>query len=192
MEIPTMASYVQRLLSIYGVATVEELQEFHWPFETVEEARYQLTRLKSQKTQIEQLKRDIRLTISDIHSHFATQKVEVGKGVGSAILGGLFGRKAVGQGNAVARDQLRRQEHDLTRSYQDLIGAIDQFLPTIDNTKAIIEKALADIQADRSAAVTVGSSPIEERLSALEGLRNKGLVSDAEYAQKCQKLLDEM
>jgi hypothetical protein len=48
-----------------------------------------------------------------------------------------------------------------------------------------------DIDA-ATAGATKAEISIEDRLQTLEGLRSKGLVSDAEYSQKRQKLLDEM
>jgi hypothetical protein len=58
------------------------------------------------------------------------------------------------------------------------------------------EMALANDIAAATAGATVSratlASSVEDRMRTLEGLRTKGLVSDAEYAQKRQKLLDEM
>ncbi len=49
--------------------------------------------------------------------------------------------------------------------------------------------------ATAGATVAINSAPttsVEDRLKTLEGLRAKGVVTDTEYAQKRQKLLDEM
>jgi hypothetical protein len=56
------------------------------------------------------------------------------------------------------------------------------------------EMALGNDIAAATAGATKATAGIsvEERLRSLDDLRSKGLVSDAEYSQKRQKLLDEM
>lgn len=58
------------------------------------------------------------------------------------------------------------------------------------------EMALSnDIAAATAGATVAKSAPVqsvEERLRSLDALRSKGLVTDVEYSQKRQKLIDEM
>lgn len=59
----TPAEYVQRVLEIFEVATLEELATYSWPFTTVEEAAQQLSRLQVQGDMLDMVIQEIEFVV---------------------------------------------------------------------------------------------------------------------------------
>src|SRR5689334_20556060 len=66
---------------------------------------------------------------------FSTEKANVGKTAGSAVFGGMFGRKALGSSNASVQDNLRRKETSELAPYESLWSNIDSILVQLDTAQ---------------------------------------------------------
>jgi hypothetical protein len=73
-------------------------------YDTIPEARDHLARTRQTAKELRYIKRDGGLTKRNIQSSFIEQKGHVGKGVGSALIGGLLDRKTMGKINVVRRE----------------------------------------------------------------------------------------
>jgi hypothetical protein len=89
--------------------------------------------------EIRLLKKQLSSEMSEIRSHMTTVKTAIGKGVGSALGGMVFGRKAVGAMNAARRDDARVAQHRMLQPYENMKNLMDQVLFKLETIKAQIE-----------------------------------------------------
>lgn len=108
-------------------------------FNNYEEARAELHRVRRSQKELRALKRQINQICKEIRAEYTSKRTMVGKGVGSGLAAGFFGRKAVGSYNALKRDDLRREKDAELAPYEDLKHTVDNIVHNLDEMKHKIE-----------------------------------------------------
>ncbi len=85
------------------------------------------------------IKKDINLTKQAINGNYTSERTKVGKGFGSGVAAGLFGRKAVGGMNASMRDSMRQKQVKVIAPYDAVNRKIDMILVQLDQLKLQID-----------------------------------------------------
>jgi len=102
-------------------------------------ARALITEIRRMQKEIRLVKREVSAEQAAVRSEFVTGKATVGHGVGSALGGMIFGRKAMGSINAGRRDDIRRAQFAAMQPYDQLKRLIDGLLARLDQAKVQIE-----------------------------------------------------
>lgn len=130
-------SEVQRIIS--AIAPGEQIQ-VQWS--TAAEARAHKRAITQAQKELRLVKKELGLHRRAINGSFTAQKVEVGKGLGSGIMKGLFGGKSVGKMNAVRRESLRADQTRAVAPYDAVNLLIDRLITQLDGAKAQIDSQL--------------------------------------------------
>jgi exonuclease VII small subunit len=69
----------------------------HYSWNSYEQAKALLVRIRTVQKELRLLKQQISSAISSTKSEFTTERVSVGKSVGASFAAGLFGRKTMGR-----------------------------------------------------------------------------------------------
>ena len=113
-------------------------------WDTPEEAKIQLNRIRLKQKELRLVKKDINATMKAIRSEYTARKAQVGTGLGSGIMAGLLGKKAVGRSNAIEKENLRRKQAAELSPYSALARAIDDALIQLDKVKIQIEMSISE------------------------------------------------
>jgi GYF domain 2 len=132
--------------------------DFKYSWDSYEQAKALLLRIRTVQKELRLLRRQISATISSTKSDFSGARISVGKGVGSSIAAGFFGRKAVGRINASRRDDLRRAQIKTVAPYENVKRIIDQIITKLDEVKGKI-----DLSPDYQARPTRAAKPASTR-----------------------------
>jgi hypothetical protein len=87
---------IARISEIVGDDVFDGEINLHYSWNSPEQARALLVRIRTVEKQLRLLKQRIGAAISSAKSEFASARVAVGKSVGASVAAGLFGRKAIG------------------------------------------------------------------------------------------------
>jgi len=113
--------------------------DFKYSWDSYEQAKALLVRIRIVQKELRLLKQQVGATISSTKSDFSSARISVGKGVGSSIAASFFGRKKVGRINATRRDDLRRAQIKTVAPYEKVKQIIDQIITKLDEVKGRIE-----------------------------------------------------
>ncbi len=131
------AEYEKKVWAI--VETVAKNKKIELHFGTIQEAKYHKARITQMQKELKLVRKDIGVTKKAINSSYTSQKTQVGKGLGTSITAGLFGKKAVGKANAVTRDTLRLAQQNAIRPYENVLRLIDNIIIQLDQLKLQID-----------------------------------------------------
>jgi hypothetical protein len=138
MQMTSAKDYEKRVSAILG--TNARNGKIHLKWNSPEEARLRRSSVSQMQNELRILKKEVGLIVKAINSSYTTEIAKVGKGVGPAFLGGLFGKKTVGQANVSERDRLRRQQIEMRQPYQLVNHMIDDVITQLDQLKLQIDE----------------------------------------------------
>lgn len=133
--------YLVQIEKIIGSEFSDGQIHLDFSCEDYEGARKLLHDFRTMQKELRALKRDINQTIKGIRSEFTTERLMVGKSLGSAFAAGLLGRRAVGSYNAAKRDDLRVERDDAIAPFNALKGIVDDVIHQLDKGKFEIESS---------------------------------------------------
>ena len=76
-----------------------------------------------------------------MRSEYASEKAQVGAGVGNVISGAIFGRRLIGKVNVLERDRLRRAALSAQEPFNVVKNFIDECVLKLDAAKAQIQSS---------------------------------------------------
>jgi len=156
----TPDQYLVRLKAILGISPDESTGSLSVKWETPDEARQQLSRVRVLQQELRLLRKAIQATTADVRSGFTTARAQVGAPtVGNVILGAVVGRKALGKGNALQRDQLRLQQHEAVAPYEAVVRLVDNAVRDLDRLKLEVEERLAGVSGAAAPLLVPGACP---------------------------------
>lgn len=125
--------YEKKVRDILGA--VAQGKEVHLQWSTVAEAKLHKAKITQVQKELRLVKKDIGLTKKAINSAYTTEKAKVGKGLGSELAAGLFGKKTIGKVNVSTRDNLRHNQLNTIAPYEEVNRMIDNVLVQLDQLK---------------------------------------------------------
>lgn len=117
--------------------------DFHIRWQTQEEAKQQLARIRQIQKELRLLKKSINTTVKAVRSSYIAKKAQIGTGIGAGLMAGLVGKRTAGKMNAIERENLRRRQLSATAPYESVIRIIDDVLVKLDSGKIQIETYMA-------------------------------------------------
>lgn len=134
-----LTSYFRKLEHIVGDQTPDDQISFNFRWDDYESGKRVIASVRTMQKEIRLLKKQLSSEMTELRSHMTTQKTAIGKGLGSALGGMVFGRKAVGAINAARRDDARVAQHRMMQPYENMKSLMDQVLGKLETIKAQIE-----------------------------------------------------
>lgn len=125
--------YIDKVVATLGPLFQNNNINLRW--NTPEEAKQCIAIIRLKQKEIKLVKGEITAAKKQIHSQYTDKKTNVGKGFGAAVATGVFGAKAVGRSNSVARNNIRNQEMKVMQPYVDAERFIADLLVKLDNVK---------------------------------------------------------
>jgi hypothetical protein len=107
---------------------------------SVPEARQHLANIRLLQRQLRFIKKEVVTDRRAIQAAATIQKSKAGTNIGSIAISALFGRRAGGRVNTLARASIRQQELVALVPYQDTEHEIDAKLLELDQAKLRIER----------------------------------------------------
>lgn len=134
-----LTPYFRALEHVVGDQTPDDKITFNFHWDDYESGKRLIANIRDMQKQIRLLKKQLSAEMSEVRSHMTTNRTAIGKGVGTALGGMIFGRKAMGSMNAARRDDARVAQHRAMQPYEDLKNLMDQVLAKLESTKSHIE-----------------------------------------------------
>lgn len=109
-------------------------------WETVTEARLHKSKITQVQKELRLLRKEIAQDKKAVTSAYTTGRARVGKGFGSELMAGIFGRRRMGRANVLARDNLRQRQLEETARHDNAIRAIDNAMLDLDKVKLQLDQ----------------------------------------------------
>lgn len=138
----TSASAYEEQIKATLKTLVDENGEKTLRWDSPQEARLYRSQIVQLQRELRLIKRDINSTIGIINTSYQSEMALTGKGLGSSILAGILGRKAVGRVNVLTRNSLRRKQLDSVEPYRTLIRWIDKVIMQFEQVKVEMDGKL--------------------------------------------------
>lgn len=123
--------------------TIAKNREIDLEWKSIAEARLHKSKITQVQKELRLIKREVIQTRKELNAIYAAQQISVGKGFGSGLAAGIFGRKAVGSVNASARSNLRQRQLSAIAPYDNVNRLIDSILLQLDQVKLQLDSWMA-------------------------------------------------
>lgn len=129
--------FLARIEAIVGSPIEDDEIKFDLQWDSVEEARQHVKRLRHMQKELGLVKKEIRFTMKQIRASFREKKADVKAGVLASIWWGA------GHVRESQREELRRQERASLASYESVILLIDKALLKLDGLRLELQNWIA-------------------------------------------------
>jgi hypothetical protein len=136
---PTSQEFLSEIARIVGDDLSDGEVNLRLSWNDYHEGKAHIDRMRAMQRDLRVLKKDVSAEISNLKSHFITQKASVGTSLGAGLAGLLIGRRTVGKFNTANREDLRRSQINSVAPYESVKRTIDQILHMLDGCKAQVE-----------------------------------------------------
>lgn len=126
-----------------SLETIARDRKIDLEWNSIAEARLHKSRITQIQKELRLIKKEVIQTRKEINAVYAAQQINVGKGFGSGLAAGIFGRKAVGAVNASAKSNLRQRQLNATAPYDSVSRLIDGILLQLDQVKLQLDSWIA-------------------------------------------------
>ncbi len=138
---PNANEYLRKIGEIVGDDLSDGVININFLWNNREEGKQVLAKIRQMQGELKFLKKEVAFEISEIKSHFTTQRNAVGKGFMSGVAGALFGKRSVGKMNASEKDSLRRSQQKAVVPLEEVKNIIDRVLHKLDGLKFNVEQS---------------------------------------------------